>query len=95
VKPSCNDDRKPLSPLALGQERYLRLEVGKLNATPTAQLSRSDASRLYVIAPLHSVDLSDLEAGPAGWLARLFYAFSDDVSFLLSVNVMEARFEKQ
>jgi len=72
--------RKPLSPLLWAQERYLRLEVAKLERHPhrTALPLPTASAGLYVDRPFcQFVDLVwNLEAGPAGWLgAAAFYAF--------------------
>jgi len=95
-EPILHDDRKPLSRWLWAQERYLRLEVAKLNATPTAQLSRSDrVRRLYVIAPFAILLICliwkrGLLDGWRGW----FYAFQRMyVETLLSVMLLEERFK--
>ena len=94
--PILHDDRKPLARWLWAQERYLRLEVAKLNATPTAQLSRSDrVRRLYVIAPFAILLICliwkrGLLDGWRGW----FYAFQRMyVETLLSVMLLEERFK--
>ncbi|MCT4363324.1 MAG: glycosyltransferase family 2 protein [Synechococcaceae cyanobacterium MAG-AL1] len=93
-EPILHDDRKPLVRWLWAQERYLRLEVAKLNATPTAQLSSSDrVRRLYVIAPFAILLICliwkrGLLDGWRGW----FYAFQRMyVELLLSLMLMEGR----
>lgn len=44
-EPILHDDRKPLSRWLWAQERYLRLEVAKLRATPRRRLSPADRLR--------------------------------------------------
>ncbi len=93
-EPILHDDRKPLARWLWAQERYLWLEVAKLNSTPAAQLSLADRiRRLHVIAPfaillLCLVGKRGLLDGWRGW----FYAFQRMyVELLLSLMLMEER----
>lgn len=93
-EPILHDDRKPLARWLWAQERYLRLEVAKLNSTPAAQLSLADRlRRLHVIAPFAILLLClvwklGLLDGWRGW----FYAFQRMyVELLLSLMLMEER----
>jgi glycosyltransferase involved in cell wall biosynthesis len=52
AQPIHHDDRKPLRHWVMAQERYMRLEVVKLRATPWARLGWADRlRRMRVVAP--------------------------------------------
>jgi glycosyltransferase involved in cell wall biosynthesis len=92
-----HDDRKPLSRWLWAQNRYLRLEVSKLQHTPTSELSLADRLRKrHVIAPFAVLLLCliwqrGLLDGWRGW----FYAFQRlYVEILLSLMLWEARHDQ-
>jgi glycosyltransferase involved in cell wall biosynthesis len=91
--PILHDDRKPLSRWLWAQNRYLKLEVGKLQQTPTEELSLADRLRQrHVIAPFAVLVIClvwqrGLLDGWRGW----FYAFQRMyVETLLSLMLWEA-----
>ena len=91
--PILHDDRKPLSRWLWAQERYLKLEVLKLRATPKAQLSRADRLRRgKLLAPFAVLFLClvvkrGLLDGWRGW----FYALQRTyVEMLLCMMLIDA-----
>jgi len=91
--PILHDDRKPLSRWLWAQERYLKLEVVKLRATPKAQLSRADRLRRgKLLAPFAVLFLClvvkrGLLDGWRGW----FYALQRTyVEMLLCLMLIDA-----
>jgi hypothetical protein len=89
-----HDDRKTLSRWLWAQERYLKLEVAKLLATPPSQLSRADRLRLrHGVAPFAVLVICliwhrGVLDGWRGW----FYAFQRMyVETLLSLMLWEAQ----
>lgn len=91
--PILHDDRKPLSRWLWAQERYLKLEVTKLRATPDAQLSRVDRLRRgKLLAPFAVLLLCllvkrGLFDGWRGW----FYALQRSyVEMLLCLMLIDA-----
>lgn len=91
--PIHHDDRKSLSRWLWAQNRYLKLEVEKLQIMPSASLSVADRIRKrYLIAPFAVLFLClfwhrGLLDGWRGW----FYAFQRMyVEILLSLMLLEA-----
>lgn len=94
MSPIFHDDRKSLSRWLWAQNRYLQLEVTKLQRTPRNQLSLADQLRKqHVVAPFAVLLLCliwhrGLFDGWRGW----FYAFQRlYVETLLSLMLWEAR----
>ncbi|MFY8148225.1 MAG: glycosyltransferase family 2 protein [Prochlorococcaceae cyanobacterium] len=91
--PILHDDRKPLSRWLWAQERYLRLEVAKLRATPKHRLSRADRLRRgKILAPLAVLVIclvvkGGLLDGWRGWFYALQRAY---VELLLCLMLIEA-----
>ena len=93
-RPILHDDRKSLTRWLWAQNRYLKLEVAKLLATPKHQLSLADRLRQrHVIAPFAVLFICliwqrGVLDGWRGW----FYAFQRlYVETLLSLMLWEAR----
>lgn len=91
--PILHDDRKPLSRWLWAQERYLKLEVAKLRATPAPRLSAADRlrrSRLlapFAVLVVCLVLKGGLLDGWRGW----FYALQRTyVELLLSLMLIDA-----
>lgn len=92
--PIIHDDRKPLSRWLWAQNRYLKLEVTKLQNTPSSHLSMADQLRQrHFFAPFAVLFLCliwkrGVFDGWRGW----FYAFQRMyVETLLSLMLWEAR----
>lgn len=91
--PILHDDRKPLSRWLWAQERYLKLELAKLRATPPGQLSRADRLRRgkllapFAVLVLCLVLKGGLLDGWRGW----FYALQRTyVELLLALMLIDA-----
>jgi hypothetical protein len=93
-QPIFHDDRKPLQRWLASQQRYQAIEVAKLRATPSGQLSLADRLRKHTpLAPIAALVFCLLWKGGLfeGWRGWAYAQQRMYAELLLNLMLLEAR----